>query len=269
MTEGALDSLTLPSPTGEGSFTWEVPDGWQQGRGAFGGLVLAALCRAATIFEDDPERPPRVMNGELTGPVLPGAAALSVRLLRRGGAVTTVDVSLTQEEEIRARASFVLGGPRKDPDAFPDRPGRSPEALDWAKAPVIPMAAGGPFPVFAPHFEFRLVGAPPFQGGTEALAGGWVRAKVRSAAMSPAEVVAYADVWWPAGFTVMKAPRPIATIGFQLQWLEDPATLNAEEPLLCLSRVAGAREGYVAETRELFAPDGRLVAINQQTFVWI
>lgn len=269
MADEAIDSLTVSTPTGGGAFTWRVPDGWQQGRGAFGGLVLDALCRAAMAFEDDPARPPRAMNGELTGPVVPGEAALQVRLLRRGGAVTTVDVSLTQEDEIRARASFVLGGPRKNPTAFPDRPWRQPESLDWRAAPVLPMDPAKGFPVFAENFEFRLAGPAPFQGGADAWAGGWVRPTVRPAAIGPGEVIAYADVWWPAGFSVERAPRPIATIGFQLQWLEDPASLDPEEPLLCLARVTGGMDGYVAETRELFAPDGRLVALNQQTFVWI
>jgi len=269
MTDGAIDALTTSTPAGSGAFRWNVPDGWQQGRGAFGGLVLDALCRAAMAFEDDPGRPPRAMNGELTGPVLPGEAALQVRLLRRGGAVTTVDVSLTQEDEIRARASFVLGGPRKDPTAFADRPGRAPESLDWQSAPVLPMEPGAGFPVFAQNFEFRLAGPPPFRGGDAPIAGGWVRPKIRPAAIGPGEVVAYADVWWPAGFSIMTAPRPIATIGFQLQWLADPAALDPEKPLLCLSRVTGGMDGYVAETRELFDPKGHLVAINQQTFVWI
>ncbi len=269
MSDRSIDQLTAPTPTGGGAFRWEVPDGWQQGRGAFGGLVLSALCRTAMVYEDDPARPPRAMSGELTGPVLPGEAELRVRLLRRGSAVTTVDVSLVQEAEIRARASFVLGGSRKDPTAFPDLPDRAPESLDWEAAPVIPMAEGSGFPVFASHFEFRLAGPPPFQSGDEARAGGWVRAKTRPSAIGHPEIVSYADVWWPAGFSVESAPRPAATIGFQLQWLADPATLGPAEPLLCLSRVVGGRDGYVAETREIFDPGGHLVALNQQTFVWI
>jgi len=269
MADVAIDAMAASVPAGDGSFIWSVPDGWQQGRGAFGGLVLDALCRAAMAFEDDPSRAPRAMNGELIGPVLPGEAALQVRLLRRGGAVTTVDVSLTQDDEIRARASFVLGGPRKDPPEFADRPGRTPESLDWESAPVLRMEPGAAWPTFAQHFEFRLAGPPPFRGGHAPLAGGWIRPKVRPAAIGASEIVAYADVLWPAGFSLMTAPRPIATIAFQLQWLADPATLDPEEPLLCLARVGGGLEGYVAETRELFDPMGRLVAINQQTFVWI
>ena len=265
----SLDRLSTPEPLAAGRFRWAVPDGWQQGRGAFGGLVLATLCRAAMTFEGDSERPPRVMSGELIGPVLPGDAEVAVRLLRRGSAVTTVSVTLAQADEIRARASFVLGGARKEPTEFADRPDRAPDSLDWNAAPVVPVPAGGGFPVFASNFEFRLAGPPPFSGGASPRAGAWVRAKAPSPVMSHAEVAAYADVLWPAGFSVERRPRPIATIGFQLQWLVDPASLAAHAPLLCLSRVVGGLDGYVAETRELFDPEGRLVALNQQTFVWI
>ncbi|MAQ18730.1 MAG: hypothetical protein CMN30_28530 [Sandaracinus sp.] len=263
-----FDRVGLPEQVGEGRFLWNVPDQWQQGRGAFGGLVLGALCRAAQAFEGDPTRAPRAMNAELTGPVLPGEARIQTRLLRRGNAVTTLDVALTQEDEIRARASFVLGGARKLPTPFADTPDRDPASLDWEALKPLPMTAGG-FPVFAQHFEFRLAGIAPFSSADEPRTGAWVRARTAPDRMGHAEVATYADVLWPAGFSVESVPKPIATIAFHLQWLADPATLDPAAPLLCLSRVVGGEEGYVAETRELFAPTGELVALNQQTFVWI
>lgn len=36
------------TPTSTTAATWQTPDGWQQGRGAWGGLVIAALLNAAT-----------------------------------------------------------------------------------------------------------------------------------------------------------------------------------------------------------------------------
>jgi len=44
-----FDALTTAAPAGDGRFLWDVPDGWQQGRGAFGGIVLAALTRAGRV----------------------------------------------------------------------------------------------------------------------------------------------------------------------------------------------------------------------------
>ena len=63
-----------------GTWGWTVPDGWQQGRGAFGGLVLGALVRAAQASEPEAARRPRVVTGELCGPALPGPTTLTVEL---------------------------------------------------------------------------------------------------------------------------------------------------------------------------------------------
>ena len=60
---------------GAGRFHGVVPDGWQQGRGAFGGLVLAALARAVEMSEPEKDRTLRSFNGEIAGPVLPGAVS--------------------------------------------------------------------------------------------------------------------------------------------------------------------------------------------------
>ena len=41
-----LEQASSVTDRGGGRFVGEIPDGWQQGRGAFGGLVLATLLRA-------------------------------------------------------------------------------------------------------------------------------------------------------------------------------------------------------------------------------
>ncbi len=44
-------------------FRLRVPSSWRQGRGAFGGLVLGALTRAAEAAEPDGERLTRAVTG--------------------------------------------------------------------------------------------------------------------------------------------------------------------------------------------------------------
>ena len=262
----SLDRLARPQRLSEGAYSWQVPDGWQQGRGAYGGLVLATLCRAATSHEEDSTRAPRAMNAEICGPVLSGEARIDVRVLRRGSAVTTLEATLTQEDEVRARSSFVLGAARSGARSFSAEPMqyRGP----WNETPPLSMAGAGT-PRFIDHFELRLTGRPPFTGGSEATTSGWLRPRIRGATLDAALVAAYADVWWPAGFSVERAPRPIATIAFHLQWLVDTATLESDLPLHCTLHVVGGEQGYVAETRQLHDTNGRLVALNQQTLVWI
>ena len=47
------------------TFSAIIPDGWQQGRGAFGGLVLGLLTRAMQAAEPDAQRTLRTLLGDL------------------------------------------------------------------------------------------------------------------------------------------------------------------------------------------------------------
>ena len=62
--ETALDVVTRPIPSGDG-FQLDVPAGWRQGRGAFGGLCIASLIRAIDARVGDPARRVRSITAEL------------------------------------------------------------------------------------------------------------------------------------------------------------------------------------------------------------
>lgn len=254
---------------GDGRFRLRVPDGWQQGRGAFGGLVLGALVRAVEASEPDAERAVRALSGEITGPVLAGEAAIEVAALRRGAHVSTWSASLVQGGEVLGRASVVLGRARP---------------VDRAIAPAPPTAERGfrPFdeglamdpsigfgPAFARHYEYRLTGPMPFSAGPEPIAAGWVRARRPPPVLGAAELTALADVWWPAIFSVEEGPRPTSTITFTLQLPPTRGPLPGDRPLFHCARVLGGGAGYLAEQRELWTEGGELVALNTQTFVVI
>lgn len=247
---------------GERSYVWSVPDGWQQGRGAFGGLVIAALTRAALSFEADPTRRLRSLTAELCGPVQVGPATVEVEPLRRGSKLSNLEVRLLQEGEVVARAGFVLAEARRAVELPALEP---PRALGAGWEALAPVPIGPPLgPVFSQHYAYRLTAHPPFAGASEACAEGWVSASGGGALDVPA-VLALLDVWWPAHFATLEAPRPSATVSFTAQLLVDPAELAAE-PLYHRARAVASSGGYVVELRELWARDGRLVALNQQTF---
>jgi hypothetical protein len=81
--------------------------------------------------------------------------------------------------------------------------------------------------------------------------------------------VALADAWWPAGIATEAGPRPIGTIAFTLQMFAPREPLDPGEPLFHRARALAAQGGFVVEQRELWTSRGELVALNQQTFVWI
>ncbi|HEU4408007.1 MAG TPA: acyl-CoA thioesterase domain-containing protein [Polyangiaceae bacterium] len=76
-----------------------MPEGWQQGRGAFGGLVPGALTRAMAASEPEPARALRSLSAELLGPVPPGPADVGVEVLRRGS-VAVADGFVTEMREL-------------------------------------------------------------------------------------------------------------------------------------------------------------------------
>ena len=245
--------------------TLAVPDTWQQGRGAYGGFVAGALIRA---FEASaPGRPLRSLTAELCGPLQPGTAAIALEVLRAGTAVTTTTARVVQDGEVLAHGVAVLGRARAtdlDQTAL-----RAPALRPWRETPVTPLVP--PLgPPFAQHFEFRVTGALPFTGSAGAAeVEGWVRPKRPGARRDAAFLAACIDAYWPAMFTVEPAPRPMATIAFTFQPFDQAAGLDADAPFAYRARMAAVDRGYCVEFRELWAEDGRLLALNQQTCVVI
>ena len=242
-----------------GRFLWQVPDGWQQGRGAFGGLVLAALLRAMEAMEPDRTRVTRSLTGDLCGPVQPGPAELVVEVLRRGNNLSNLDARLIQGGEVQARASAVLSAAKAG--AQMPAPLRPPAATPFDSLPELSL--GPPdAPVFTPHFEYRSFGPAPFDPGPGGPLG-WLRLRHPPPRLDAPALIALLDAWWPAIFD--GRPRPMATVSFTAEVLVAPAELDPAAPLLYTGRVAGLHDGFCVEFRELWSGD-RPVALNQQTF---
>jgi acyl-CoA thioesterase len=254
----ALQVATSPA----GKATWNVPDGWQQGRGTFGGLTLAALATAASSPLGSSDRPIRTVTAEIPGAVLVGPARVEISSLRHGNALTTVATQLVQSDGIVAHAVFNFGKARD-------------VAFDHSLEPLLfqPFAAASEAtlrtgsPIFTQHFEYRVVRGAPLSGGGDAITEGWVRLREPGDVPQPIALLAMVDAWFPSVLPVLKSPRPFGTISFAAH-LFDRAWLP-HEPLFHRSRLLGAQHGYFAELRELFTARGELCAVNQQTMAII
>lgn len=257
-----FEEATTLVAVGASRFTAQIEDGWQQGRGAFGGLVLGLLARAMEQVEGDPARRLRTLSGELCGPVLPGPVVLEVATLRRGSAATYLDARLLQADAVLARASATFSAPRKV-EATPMSP--PPPALDRLEG-LEPLPVEPPLgPAFARAFEYRSPGPYPYSGSEERALLGTIRLRQPPARMDAPTLIGYADAWWPAWLSTLHEPRGAATIHFNAQLWVDPATLDPQAPLVHVARIHAQREGYLFELRELWAGE-TLVALNQQTF---
>jgi hypothetical protein len=262
---GDFEAATAVEQVGERAFRSIIPDGWQQGRGAFGGLVLGTLLRAIVRSEPDPERAVRTLAGDICGPVLAGHADIQVRVLRRGSNQSNLVAELTQGGAHLAIATAVLSRARPSQRQFTRA--APPSADDWQSAPVVPIAA--PMgPTFAQHYEYRLTGAWPFSDHPVPETAGWIREQKLPSQLDAPAIVGRLDAWWPTLYVIESQPRPCGTIQFTAELLADPASLDPAAPLRYRAEMISLREGFFVEARELWRGD-ELVALNHQTFVII
>lgn len=256
----SLDTAMTPERIAPGSFVWNVPDGWQQGRGAFGGIVVGALLRAIEETENDAQRGVRSLTAELVGPVLPGPARIQVELLRRGNAVSTLRAWLTQSgsEEVLAHGVAVLGAARAGTPEWAPAAAAIPEQVAAIEMPK------GIAPVFAQHFEYRPTGPYPYTRHPTAEAAGFVRARGAASRFDAAYVAAHADAYWLAAMATFEAPRPAATVAFTLHLQAPPEAAAGPAPLFHRASAQSSAAGYASETRELYTQSGTLLAVNHQ-----
>jgi hypothetical protein len=263
--EAPLDVLLTPHRIDEGRLAAQFPDGWQQGRGAFGGIVVGVMIRALEAHVADPNRSLRSLTAEICGPVVPGSLELGVETLRAGSGVSTAACRLRQSGEIQAHAVGVFGRSRgTDLDGLHLEAPRMRPWRNWEAIVVGPQA-----PQFARQFEFRTDGPLPYSGATDLEVQGWVRPRVPGTARDAAYLAVCADAWWSPVHALVSAPRPLATIAFTLQLCGTLDGLDPNAPLFHRGRDVVIHDGYFVEYRELWGEDGRLVALNQQTFAII
>jgi acyl-CoA thioesterase len=266
-----LRSISNPVRDGD-RFRIDIPAGWRQGRGAFGGLTVGTLIRAIEQTVADPARAVRSVTAELPGPTEPGPSEIAVDVLRRGNSVSTVRAALVQQGEVRSHAVAIVAAARALDAPLTWRELRPPEAPPWqdvaASGIGIPTPGGPPWPEFAQHFEYRPVEGIPLAGGP-ARCVGWIRPRHPDAAYDAGAIAALVDAWFPAAMVRMPQMRPCATIAFTLDLIDRVDDLDPAVPLLYRGTVPVCGDGYFLETRELWGEDGRLVAINHQTFAVI
>jgi hypothetical protein len=266
----SFDSATALERRGVDQFTWYVPDGWQQGRGAWGGLVVGALVRAVTTAEPDGARKVRAVSAQLVAPAVVGEHRITLACVRRGSGTSTWTAVLADgQERLVASVTAVLGSARILEDA-PDQSSwqvaRPPDVPPFEQVPRLPL--GPPMgPVFAPRLRLHPVTGVPTMGGPPESTG-WVAYDVPPNP-SAAALIGLVDAWWPASLAAMPAMRAVATVAFSANLLIDPAELDPAAPLMHHSFVTAAAEGFTSETRRLWTAGGRLVVENLQSIVLI
>ena len=274
----ALDLCDLLTPLATedpARFTLEVPDGLQQGRGAWGGVATGAMTAAVGMVDPRPEMAVRSLSAQLVAPLLVGTAHIVVESLRRGSATHTLAARvLDGAGALLAHGVVVLGAARRGQD-MPDGQGwlfaTPPEELAAGPTAVPVVEIGPPIaPEFTRHLEFRPISGLPFQGASSHETAGWVRPRGAVARVDAAVVAALADAWWVSVMARMDRPRPAATVAFTLDLPSDPSVVPRDgdggiAALFHRGRTIAARQGFTVEVRELWTADGQLLSWNTQT----
>ena len=248
-----------PTPISDTQWQWDVPETWEQGRGAWGGLVTTALGRAIEDCAATGERTLRSLSAHIFAPVVAEPATLSARILRTGSNTQMVAVDLEQGGETRAHAIGVVAVDRTL-DIQLTGANTPPIVPGWDELTSIDFDFG---PSFAHHFDYRLIHGIPFtnQGGDIL---GYVRIKEPTSVFDASSLFGLVDAYWPATYTQVQGFRPAATMTFEAHLLIDPSTVSSSEHFLYRGRTVGAGDGYTSETRELWTEDGRLAVFNSQ-----
>jgi len=270
----AFDEAIALSPVPQadetsGRYLWQVPAGWEQGRGAWGGLVIGACLQAVRLVQGDQARPMRTISAHLMASVPAGAAVIEVLPARLGSAMSTWSASVRDEAGQGLAESMVICGWSRAEDLVhlaTAGTATAPDVAAWQDCPPFPIAP--PMgPDFAAHLEFRPLEGIPMSGSPAEVLG-WIRLPDLQQ-WTDIQVLSIVDAYWPTMYPTLTGPRPMATVSFSAHLLVDPSTLPPGEPLLYEAYLTGACDGFTTETRRLWSCDGRLVVENLQSIVVI
>jgi len=238
----------------------KIPDGWRQGRTAYGGLT-AALCLEAAKAQYPDLAPLRSMQINFTGPVK-GDPLFEARLLRQGRNVTSVAVSALVDGNNVGEAQFLFG---MDRDSVLNATLPTPDVgIPEACEPFAPPAAEGFLPAFFKRFETKLAGgARPMTGAKEGYVLAWSRHVEDQSREGEAEFVCLGDVLPPAAFPMMRVPVMISSMNWTLNLINPPET--EEGWYLVETRLSAARAGYSSQIMRYWNRAGLLIAEGTQS----
>jgi acyl-CoA thioesterase len=237
--------------------TWTAPAGLN------GGYIAAVVLNAMSAVVGDPERHPRSITLLYLASPQPGAATVEVSIERSGRTLTSTSARLVQDGRTSIVALGVLAGDYPSAIEFATPPPSMPAAGD------IPVLDWGTdlFPI-AGMFDYRpAIGPVPLRDrpAPEAVTGGWLRLKQPRA--PDAQLLAqYVDAWWPASFVRVARPAAVPTIDLTVHFRAPAlgAALDPTAPVMVRFTSRTAKDGFVEEDGEVWAPDGTLLATSRQ-----
>lgn len=250
----------LSTVTAEGEAT--VPEGWGQGRAAFGGLVASLLYQHASLNVAQGQTL-RSFSLSFVAPVVPGSLQLHSEVLRQGKSVLQVQVSARQQEQVVAVMLISLGAARSSTIKVPGQPAPAMKApQDSLLLPFIK----GMTPDFLAHIELAWAeGGMPFSGSESPDFAGYMRYREPLKSPCLAAFIALVDAWPPSLLPMFRGPAPASSLTWTMELIGDPASYDGDAWWQYQVQTDHCADGYGQARATVWAPDGQLMALSRQT----
>lgn len=247
----------------ETTFSAEVADGWQAGRGPHGGYLAAMLLRALVETVADAARAPRSLTIHYPRAPEPGPMRIRTVLERKGRSLSTLSARMEQNGRPTALALAAFSVPWGGPE------------ISDIEMPVVapPSAAREPGSVvdgvpFTRHITLQQrFGGVPFAAENDRMEiGGWL-GLFEPRPVDALSLAFFADALVPAPFMRMREPNAASTIDLTVHFRQALPRRQPPDPEeLLLVRVRGGlvREGFFEEDTVMWASDGSVLAHSRQ-----
>lgn len=241
-----------------------VPDGWGQGRAAFGGLA-AALVYEAMRARVPADRPVRSLAITFVGPMaLETPVDFEVEVLREGKSVSQVSGRALQQGQVVTLVQGSFGASRDSLIRVDAEP--APEMKSAAEAMELPYVKGVT-PDFTQHLAMRwAVGGMPFTNTPRRRMGGWVgfRTEAGERPVDESDLLALVDAWPPATLPYLRRPAPGSSLTWTIEFVQPVPRATTCDWFQYLAEVEHSRDGYGHIAARLWSPDGELMALSRQ-----
>lgn len=241
----------------DGGFVATIPQGWHQGRTAYGGLSSALALEAARGLADD--LPPlRSAQVSFIGPVS-GEVSVRARIVRRGRNASWIQAEISGEGGVGYAATFVFMGAMESEVHLNDFP--SPTLIQ-------PEDCGGGgdhlrgAPGFLPNFDWAY--ALPKTDAPQPEICRWMRLKERDGLDPMVELIAIADALPPGVMPLMTKRAPISSMTWICNLLT-PQPKTRDGWFLLRSWGNYAENGCSSQSMGIWNTDGEPVASGMQS----
>lgn len=250
-----------------GIYSAKLTEDWMQGRAAFGGLMSALAITAIrkSVPTEVADRPLRGLMTAFVGPPADSELSIEVKELRSGRTATWVEARIYSQDQLCTSLTACLGDRRESNISV--APSTIPKVTSVEESMKFPFMPGLT-PNFTQHYELRwAVGQMPITNSSQSEMGAWVRCKDTDQ-IGEAHIVALMDVLPPAVLQMYKEMKPISSLTWHLEMLDD---LNAEDAhdadgwWFFHVKADHAADGYSTQNATLYTPAGRAIAMSQQT----